>query len=217
MVSGRAQIRPAAPGDAPGARYVCLKTGDHGGDGEPFYQDDPDALARIYVDPYLAFEPALALMLEDEGGICGYALAALDAVRFFARYDREWRPSLCERFPEPSGDPSRWSRAQRVHHEYHHPDYFVPEPADAYPSHLHIDLLPRVQGMGYGRTMMEHLSERLRGQGSPGVHLGMSALNTRAGRFYRKLGFQELARTGTGADTAVYLGRKLDHGGTDDG
>jgi hypothetical protein len=38
---------------------VCLKTGDHGEDAEPLYREDPDALGRIFVGPYLAFEPEL--------------------------------------------------------------------------------------------------------------------------------------------------------------
>ena len=33
-------------------------------------------------------------MVEDDQGVCGYALAALDSRAFYARYDREWRPKL---------------------------------------------------------------------------------------------------------------------------
>ncbi len=66
-------IRLAQPGDQATAYYVCLKTGDHGRDGEPFYGDDPDALGRIYVGPYLAYEPELCLVPEDDQGVCGYA------------------------------------------------------------------------------------------------------------------------------------------------
>ena len=47
----------------------------------------PDALGRIFVGPYLAFEPELSLILEDEEGICGYALGAFDSRAFYARYD----------------------------------------------------------------------------------------------------------------------------------
>ena len=61
---------------------MCLKTGDHGRDGAPFYRDDPDALGRIYVGPYLMFEPELSLILEDDEGICGYALGAFDTRGF---------------------------------------------------------------------------------------------------------------------------------------
>ena len=59
-------IRPAQPADQAAAYYVCLKTGDFGKDGEPFYGDDPDALGRIFVGPYLAFEPEVSLVLEDD-------------------------------------------------------------------------------------------------------------------------------------------------------
>ena len=202
-------IRVAKPGDQSGAYYVCLKTGDHGGDAEQLYADDPEALGRIFVGPYLAFEPELSLILEDDEGICGYAFGAVDSRTFYARYEREWRPDLCRRFAEPAGDSRHWTRAQHAHHSYHHPDYFCPEPYDRFPSHLHIDLLPRAQGRGYGRRMIERLERALRERRSPGVHLGLSARNTRAFGFYRRLGFAELARTGSGDEVCIYMGKPL--------
>jgi ribosomal protein S18 acetylase RimI-like enzyme len=202
-------IRTARPEDQAAAYYICLKTGDHGRDGEPFYPEDPDALGRIFVGPYLAFEPEFGLMLEDDQGVCGYAFGALDSRAFYARYEREWRPRLCAQFPMPQGDPGAWTRAQTVHSWYHQPDYYCPEPYDAHPSHMHIDLVERAQGRGCGRRMMEEVMARLRARGSPGVHLGVSVLNTPALGFYRRLGFEELARTGTEADGVVYLGRSL--------
>jgi ribosomal protein S18 acetylase RimI-like enzyme len=202
-------IRRAVAGDQPGAYYVCLKTGHHGEDGEARYRDDPDALGRIFVGPYLAFEPQLSLMLEDDEGICGYALGAQDSRVFYARYEAEWRPQLCSRFAAPAGDPSRWTDAEQVHHAYHHPDYFCPDPYDAYPSHLHIDLLPRAQGQGHGRRLMEQLMRMMRDSGSPGAHLGVSTRNARARAFYTHLGFRELARTGAPDDGCVYLGSAL--------
>ncbi|HTI72514.1 MAG TPA: GNAT family N-acetyltransferase [Candidatus Limnocylindria bacterium] len=202
-------IRAARPGDEPGAYWVCLKTGDYGKDGEPFYREDPDALARIFVGPYLAFEPELALILEDEQGICGYAMGAFDSHTFFDRYDREWRPKLCAQFPLPTGDPATWTRSQNVHSWYHNPDYFCPEPYALYPSHLHIDLLERAQGKGYGRRMLEQVMDMLRQQGSSGAHLGVSVPNIAAMGFYRRLGFQELIRVGEGRDGCTYLGKRF--------
>jgi ribosomal protein S18 acetylase RimI-like enzyme len=202
-------IRPARLGDEPGAYYVCLKTGDHGKDGEPFYREDPDALGRVFVGPYLTFEPDLSLILEDEEGICGYALGAFDSRAFYARYEAEWRPGLCARFPEPHGDPKQWTRVQRVYHWYHHPDYFCPEPYAAYPSHVHIDLLERARGRGYGRRMIEKVMGKLRQRGSPGAHLGVSSLNTLAFGFYERLGFRELVRVGSGNEGCIYMGKRL--------
>ena len=202
-------FRTARPADRAAAYHVCLKTGDHGRDGVPFYRDDPDALGRIYVGPYLAFEPGLSLVLEDEQGVCGYAFGALDSRAFYARYEKEWRPKLCSEFPMPPGDPSSWTRAETVHSWYHRPEYFCPEPYEAHPSHMHIDLLERARGRGHGRRMMEEVMARLRERGSPGVHLGVSVLNTPALGFYARLGFREVARTGTGTDGTVYLARSL--------
>ena len=204
-------IRLARPADQAAAYHVCLKTGDHGRDGEPFYRDDPDALGRIFVGPYLAFQPELSLVLEDEIGVCGYALAALDSRAFYEQYDRQWRPALCQQFPLPAGDPATWTRAQRVHSWYHQPDYFCPEPYQQYPSHMHIDLLERARGQGIGRRMMEQLMDKLRAAGSPGAHLAVSASNTPALRFYDRLGFRELARQGDTSPDArspgtIYLG-----------
>jgi len=202
-------LRPARADDQAGAYYVCLKTGDHGKDGEPFYRDDPDALGRIFVGPYFAFEPELSLILEDEKGICGYAFGALDSKAFYARYEAEWRPVLCARFPMPQGDPAQWTRAQTVYSWYHRPDYFCPEPYEVYPSHMHIDLLERARGCGWGRRMMEQVMDKLRQRASPGAHLGVSVLNTPALGFYQKLGFRELIRVGTATDGCVYMGKAL--------
>ena len=47
------KIRKATPADREAAYWVCLKTGDHGDDGEALFTEDPDALGRIYVGPYL--------------------------------------------------------------------------------------------------------------------------------------------------------------------
>lgn len=202
-------IRSAQPTDQTGAYFVCMKTGDFGNDGEPFFREDPDALGRIFVGPYLAFEPELSLVLEDAQGICGYALGAFDSRSFYSRYEQEWRPSLCSNFPPPQGDPSAWTRLQHIYNCYSHPDYYVPEPYDIYPSHLHIDLLPRAQGQGFGREMLQQVMHRLAQRGSPGAHLGVSIQNSRALGFYVRLGFRELARAGSGIDECIYLGKTL--------
>ena len=202
--TGEFRIRRAEPRDRDAAYAVCLQTGDSGRDATHLHQD-PHALGHVYVGAYLQFQPDLAFVLEDASGVCGYTLGALDSRAFYARYEREWLPPLRAGQPAPTGDRAHWSRDQHLWHLYHHPEIHFPEPYADYPSHLHIDLLPRAQGRGLGRAMMHELLAALVRQGSVGTHLAMAIDNDRAARFYTALGFKELERT---ADTR-YFGRRL--------
>jgi ribosomal protein S18 acetylase RimI-like enzyme len=74
---------------------------------------------------------------------------------------------------------------------------------------LHIDLLPRAQGRGYGRKMLEQVMDTLRRGGSPGAHLGVSIFNTLAFGFYQRLGFMELVRMGSGTGECIYMGKNF--------
>ena len=51
--------------------------------------------------------------------------------------------------------------------------------------------------------------DKLRERGSPGVHLGVSMMNTPAFGFYQRLGFTELLRVGQGKDGCIYMGKRL--------
>lgn len=60
---------------------------------------------------------------------------------------------------------------------------------DDYPAHLHIDLLPQLQGQGWGRRLIEELVGMLRARGVTGLHLVADADNASALAFYDRLGF----------------------------
>lgn len=205
MSAAAFRIRPARPGDAPAAYRVCLLTGDSGNDASALHASGPDLLGHIYVGAYLAFEPGLAFLLEDDAGVCGYVLGALRSREFFQRYVTEWLPPLQATIARPTGDPATLAPTDQLRLLIHEPDLYCPEPYAEYPAHLHIDLLPRAQGQGWGRRMMEALLERLRAKDAPGVHLGMHAANTRAAEFYRRMGFHGLVRVGD----SVYFGKRL--------
>lgn len=197
-------IRAFRSGDEAALYCVCLQTGDAGRDATALY-DDPLLLGHLYVGPYLAIEPDLAFVLEDATGVCGYTLGVRDSRAFYQRFHREWLPPLQARHPVPRGPRETWSRSDCIRAQFHAPEIVWPEPSDKFPAHLHIDLLPRAQGQGNGRRMIATLLERLRQLGVPGVHLSMHVTNRRAGQFYARLGFRELARRGE----TMYLGLSL--------
>lgn len=202
------RIRPYRESDRDAAYEVCLKTGDNGDDATHLYED-PRALGNIYVGPYLELEPELAFVLEDAIGVCGYVLGALDTKSFDEAFATKWLPPLQAVTPDPEGDPAVWNADQRIYHQIHHPRFEYPPALEPYPSHLHIDLLPRAQGKGWGRKMLETLLDALRNSGSRGVHLGVGTANTRAQGFYRRLGFQDLFKKGTDDQGVTFMGMPL--------
>jgi ribosomal protein S18 acetylase RimI-like enzyme len=57
---------------------------------------------------------------------------------------------------------------------------------------LHIDLLPEVQGQGWGTRLIGTLVAALRERGVTGVHLAASTDNAGAIAFYPRVGFTPL-------------------------
>ena len=74
-----------------------------------------------------------------------------------------------------------------------------------HPSHLHINLLPRLQGRGVGRAMIERWLACVRALGSTGAHLGVDPANTRALKFYPTVGWRELVPTRPGPPRTVWF------------
>ena len=175
---------------------ICLLTGDAGQDGTSLYHD-PRLLGHIFAAPYGLFEPSLAFVAEDTAGVGGYIVGALDSRAFEERLESDWWPGLRTRYPEPPPGlpPERWTPDQQMVSMIHHPWPTPDELASRYPSHLHINLLPRLQASGYGSQLTRTLIAALRDQGSRGVHLHVPRSNRRAPGFYRHIGFTELRAT----------------------
>jgi ribosomal protein S18 acetylase RimI-like enzyme len=196
MDRSRARIRGYRPGDLDALYRICLLPGDAGQDATALYRD-PRLLGHIFAAPYGVFEPSLAFVAEDAAGVGGYIVGALDTRAFAGQLERQWWPALRARYPEPpAGLPAgRWTPDQQLASLIHHPWQIPEELAARYPSHLHINLLPRLQGRGHGSRLTRTLIAALRCQGSPGVHLHVRRANQHAAGFYRHLGFTELPAT----------------------
>jgi ribosomal protein S18 acetylase RimI-like enzyme len=185
-----ASIRPVSPDDLPALYEIALATGDSGQDAAALYRD-PQLVGQLYAAPYAVLEPGSAFVAEDAAGVGGYIVGAADTLAFEARMEAEWWPALRRRYPDPGGDPKGWGLDEIRRWQIHHPR---PPPAritDPYPSHLHINLLPRLQGRGLGKALIDRWLARMEALGSRGVHLGVSLQNHRAIRFYRAYGLEE--------------------------
>ena len=205
-MKARAAIRHATRDDLAAVYDVCLRTADAGADATGLY-DDPMLPGHVWAGAYVMLEPTLAFVLEDDLGVAGYVLGALDTAVFEQRCERSWWPDLRRRYDDQVTIPSidRTPDEHAVSH-IHRPSVTPPEIAGVYPSHLHIDLLPRAQGSGTGRRLIETELDAMRSLGSPAAHLGVSRANTKAIGFYEHLGWHKVMDT----DDTVVLGRRLD-------
>ena len=187
-----AKVRAYQEADRKDLYRICLLTADNGKDATSKFRD-PRLPGHVWVGPYLAFQPFLAFVTEDGSSVAGYVVAALDSPAFEDRLERDWWPAMRSSYPELRQDSTEVvSTTERYAlNDIHHPGVTASELAECFPSHLHIDLLPRIQGRGLGRQLMATAISGLRDRGSRGLHLLVGRGNDRAAGFYRHLGFSE--------------------------
>jgi ribosomal protein S18 acetylase RimI-like enzyme len=183
-----AVIRPFRPGDEDALAAVCLATAAAGSDGSGILTDD-GLWADLYLLPYLARHPDLAFVAEDaDARPAGYVVATDDTIAFDAWFARHWWPATRARYAHPDANARQWAIVAEA-------DARTESSAlrATHPAHLHIDLLPVLQGQGTGRRLVETLVEALRERGVRGLHLGADAQNAGALAFYDRLGFARAA------------------------
>ncbi|HWM02160.1 MAG TPA: GNAT family N-acetyltransferase [Actinophytocola sp.] len=186
-----AKIRAYRPGDEATLYDICLRTGASGADATGQYRD-PALLGALFVGPYVRLAPSLAFVGVDEDGVAGYVLGVPDTRAFEQTCEREWWPALRARYPVGAFPPD--TPDSHMVRMIHHPPTASDDVVERYPAHLHIDLLPRLQGRGYGRRLLETLFDALTRAGVPSVHLGVGLANENAIGFYHRMGFTEVRR-----------------------
>ncbi|MFE9680236.1 GNAT family N-acetyltransferase [Streptomyces sp. NPDC006285] len=197
------RIRPYRPTDRAGVAAVCVLTALDGGDSRERYPDE-ELMPSLFAAPYCHLEPELAFVLDDGSGrAVGYVVGTADTRRFVKDFRETWIPRVARRYPEPVTEPR--DPGEEMIRLLHTPERMILPELDAYPAHLHIDLLPDYQRRGFGRALMETFLAALADRGVPAVHLGMVTANTAARAFYDRLGFHEIPVPDPGPLT--YLGR----------
>lgn len=198
-------IRSARPSDLDDLYAISLATGAAGGDAAHLYEDG-SLLGHIYSAPYLSLEPSLALVLEDDDGVAGFAVGAPDTVTWEQRLEQEWWPNLRRRYPDPLGLSAGWTPDQRRCAMIHHPEQTPGDVVGAYPAHMHLNLLPRAQGRGLGSRLLQTWLGLADEQGVQAVHVGVNRQNAPALRFWERRGFEPL-ESGGGAPRTAWMGR----------
>jgi ribosomal protein S18 acetylase RimI-like enzyme len=189
-----ATIRNYEPRDLDAVYRICLETGSSGKDATHLYRD-PKVIGHIYAGPYVTLEPECAFVLTDEEGVGGYIIGARDTHAFEKRQEAEWWPGLRQTYADPSEKPREsWTTDERMAYLIHHSPRTPRRITGSYPSHLHIDLLPRFQRKGFGKKMIDHWLDAMRKLGSRGMHLGVGVANERAVRFYEAYGLKVIEK-----------------------
>jgi len=172
---------------------VCLRTGDEGQDAGPALGVvDAHLMGDVWAGPYLAVEPEIASVAEDDEGVLGYVLGTTDTRRFEVACEQEWWPDLRAEHPAPAGPPASWSLADRLRHLVHQPVRSPDDVVTGFPAHLHLNVLPRAQGRGVGPALLAAAVDRLARRRVAGVHVGVGPDNARANAFWERGGFREV-------------------------
>jgi GNAT superfamily N-acetyltransferase len=196
------RIRPFEPADLEACYAISLATGFEGGDASHLYSD-PTVMGHLYVAPYALLEPALALVVEDAGGVAGFAVGTADTVAWQERLEHEWWPSLRGQYADPADVPPEERTAdQRRAFMIHHPAKTPPAVSGQYPAHLHMNLLPRTQRRGVGSQLLGVWLEKA---SAAALHVGVSRANIGGARFWAARGVEELPIPGR----TLWMGRAL--------
>jgi len=204
-------IRKAVLSDIPYLYEICLKTGDEGKDATDLFFD-PYLIGQYYAAPYLLFHEGICFVAENQHRPQGYIIAAPDTAAFKQWLEEKWLPPIRKRCPSPFSSAIIRTEKEKQILELIHRKQFPINPAERpwltdYPAHLHIDLLPCLQGKGAGRSLMNALFAELENQKVPGLHLGVGAANTGAIAFYRKMGFSVLNEQEWGFTLGIKIGK----------
>ncbi len=177
-------IRSYRASDLEALYDICLKTGDAGADASRMYRD-PEILGHVFAGPYGVLEPESCFVAEDADGVGGYIIGTADTHGFEMRMQAEWWPALRAAIAAADGDDPDSRIARLIHRPARTPRRIN----EIYPAHLHVNCLPRLQGIGLGKRLVDAWLDAMRRRGVSAAHLGVGPRNARAVRFYQAYGF----------------------------
>ncbi len=190
-------IRNAIAQDIPYLYTIALKTAFAGLDGTPYFYDSL-CVGHYYAAPYFFYEPELCFIALDENNApSGYIVGTSDTHAFNSWMQKTWLPPLAAHYKQVNSFKSE-AEQEIIKTLLKGPGEGVWQNL-GFPAHLHIDILPHLQGRGLGRSLMETFISAVKEKGAEGVHLGVDGRNTHAYGFYEALGFSILEQQSWGS------------------
>lgn len=201
------KIRNAQTSDLPYLYDICLKTGLDGGDASHLYTDSW-LVGQHYVAPYVIYDPSTCLVAYDDEAEykrpLGYIVGAYDTDAFYTWFYNTWAKELQKVYGTKMFAKTPYEQ-WLIDNLYEQNKFSNKSLFDEYSGHLHIDLLPVLQGQGLGKLLLNEFSKILSEKKATGIHLGVSKNNPNAIGFYKKMGFEEIKSL----ESVFILGKKL--------
>lgn len=181
-------IRPYRPSDRRQVREICYLTGYMGEPVDWFWRD-LDSFANIWSAYYTDQEPESLFVAIRSGRVVGYLFGCIDTARSPSLASTLTRQVICRFLFFRRGTAGFFRRSIR---DVLRGTAFPPGELDdaRWPSHLHINLLPKARGAGAGAALMHAWFGRLATMDSPGCHLATLAENKDALSFFERMGFR---------------------------
>ncbi|KAK2824266.1 hypothetical protein Q5P01_021441 [Channa striata] len=202
-------IRPYFPKDEASVYKICKEMYCEGMEDLPLTDDDPDLIGDRLVGGLLTLSSDYGFVLEDDEGICGYALGTVDVKPFIKNCKLSWIPFMQEKYHKPDCQKDL-TDAEKMMLSFHEEEEGLPESfLSNFPSLIKVDIHAKVTDPSVAKSMMGCLLSSLKANGSRGAFCKVRQTDKRMMDFYSKLGCFEVAKMEGFPKDVIIMGRSL--------
>ncbi|KAK5612458.1 hypothetical protein CRENBAI_020649 [Crenichthys baileyi] len=202
-------IRPYYPKDEAAVYKICKEMYCEGMEEEPFAEGEPDLIGDRLVGGLLTVSSDYGFVLEDDKGICGYALGTADVQPFIKTCKLNWIPFMQEKYHKPDCEKDL-NEAEKMILSFHEEEEGLPDSfLSNFPSLIKVDIHAKVTDPSVAKSMMGCLLSSLKANGSHGAFCKVRQTDKRMLEFYSKLGCFEVAKMDGFPKDVIIMGRSL--------
>lgn len=187
-------VRPYTPQDEAAVYEICRRTCDDGMDGTEIFPNHPELIGDKLVRTFISLSPQYCFVVEDDQGICGYVLGALDSKEFKKAAEMNLFPVLREKYPK-SEKTEGLTPAEEIICSFHNDTPSHPESLTTrHPSIIRMDMLTErvsVDDSAVRRSLASAVSA-LKVNGSHGMFTEINIGDHNTIEMYTKHAFYEV-------------------------